>query len=80
MQIVKPPVLKKGDTVGIISPSTQVTDPDKLALAQKTVEYFGLKPKWAKNARSHRAQDVATVAERVADLHEVFGDSEIKAV
>jgi muramoyltetrapeptide carboxypeptidase len=80
MQIVKPPVLQKGDTVGIVSPSTQVTDPDKLALAEKTVEYFGLKPKWAKGVRAHRAQGVATVAERVGDLHDVFADNEVKAV
>ena len=79
-EILKPAVLKAGDTVGIISPSTQVTDPDKLALAQKTVEYFGLKARWAKSVRGHRAQGVATVAERVEDLHDMFGDTDVRAV
>jgi muramoyltetrapeptide carboxypeptidase len=78
--LVKPARLKAGDTVGIISPSTQVTDPDRLQLAQNTIEYFGLKPKWARSVRSHRAQDVATVAERVDDLHEMFRDTEVKGV
>jgi muramoyltetrapeptide carboxypeptidase len=79
-ETVKPPVLRRGDTVGIVSPSTQVTDPDRLQLAQKTAEYFSLKVKWGKSVRSHRAQDVATVAERVDDLHTMFRDSEVRAV
>jgi muramoyltetrapeptide carboxypeptidase len=79
-KLVKPPRLQPGDTIGIVSPSTQVTDPDRLQLAEKTVEYFGLKPKWAASVRTHRAQDVATVDERVADLHQMFSDSEVKGI
>ena len=79
-EMVKPSVLRKGDTVGIISPSTQVTDPDKLQLAQRTVDYFGLKSKWGRSVRTHRAQDIATVAERVHDLHQMFSDPEVRAV
>ena len=80
LQIVKPRVLRPGDTVGIVSPSTQVTDPDRLQLAQRTVEYFGLKPRWGSSVRSHRAQGVATVAERVNDLHEMFRDSDVRGI
>ena len=77
---IKPPVLRAGDTAGIISPSTQVTDPEKLDLAARTLNYFGLKPKWAKNVKTHRAQGVATVQERAEDLHSMFRDPEVKAV
>lgn len=80
LQIVKPPALRPGDTVGIISPATQVTDPDRLQLAQRTVEQLGLKPKWAKNARTQRAHGVASVAERVDDLHEMFRDQDVRGV
>lgn len=79
-EVVKPPVLRSGDTIGIVSPSTQVTDPDKLLLAGKTAEYFGLKVKWARSVRSHRAQDVATLAERVDDLHDMFRDGDVRGV
>ncbi|MGC2656760.1 MAG: LD-carboxypeptidase [Bryobacteraceae bacterium] len=79
-KIVKPPVLKAGDTAGIVSPSTQVTDPDKLELAMKTIEYFGLKAKWGASVRTHRAQGVATVAERVDDLHAMFRDPDVRVV
>jgi muramoyltetrapeptide carboxypeptidase len=80
LQIVKPPALLPGDTVGIISPATQVTDPDRLQLAQRTVEFLGLRPKWARNVRSQRARGVATVAERVDDLHEMFRDPDVRGV
>src|SRR4051794_8946390 len=77
-KLVKPPRLHPGDTIGIISPSTQVTDPDRLQLAEKTIEYFELKPKWASSVRTHRAQGVATIDERVTDLHQMFSDPEVK--
>jgi muramoyltetrapeptide carboxypeptidase len=79
-ELVKPPALRAGDTVGILSPSTQVTDPDRLQMAQRTVDYFGLKARWGKSVRSHRAQDVATVSERVDDLHGLFKDSDVRAI
>jgi muramoyltetrapeptide carboxypeptidase len=78
--LIKPRALRPGNVVGIISPSTQVTDPDRQQLAQKTVEYFGLKPKWGKNVRAQRARSVATVAERLDDLHAMFQDPEVQAV
>lgn len=79
-KIIKPPVLKTGDTAGIVSPSTQVTDPDRLELASKTLEYFGLKAKWGASMRTHRAQGVATVAERIDDLHAMFRDPDVRMV
>ncbi len=79
-ELIKPAVLRKGDMVGIVSPSTQVTDPDKLQLAQRTVEYFGLKSKWGRSVRNHRAQDISTVAERVEDLHQMFSDPDVRAI
>jgi len=78
--LIKPRVLRPGDVVGIISPSTQVTDPDRQQLALKTVEYFGLKAKWAKNVKAQHARTVATVAERLDDLHAMFQDPEVKGV
>ena len=79
-KIIKPPALKPGDVAGVISPSTQVTDPEKLELAQRTLDYFGLKAKWANSVKTHRAQGVATVEERVEDLHAMFRDPQVKAI
>ncbi|MGD0013707.1 MAG: LD-carboxypeptidase, partial [Bryobacteraceae bacterium] len=46
---VRPAALRAGDTVGLITPGTYVSDPDRLALAVRTVEYFGLRPKMGRN-------------------------------
>jgi muramoyltetrapeptide carboxypeptidase len=78
--LVKPPVLRQGDTVGVISPSTQVTDPDRQQLARHTIEYLGLKTKWGRSVRSHRAQGVATISERVDDIHNMFRDPDVRAI
>jgi muramoyltetrapeptide carboxypeptidase len=80
LQLIKPAVLKQGDTVGVISPSTQVTDPDRLQLAQHTVDYFGLKAKWGRSVRIHQAQSIASIDERVDDIHSLFRDPDVRAI
>jgi muramoyltetrapeptide carboxypeptidase len=78
--LVKPRALKKGDTVGVITPSTYVADPDTLALVPRTLDYFGLKTKWGANVRKRSGYLGGSIAERVADLHAMFADPEVAAV
>src|SRR5438309_2291609 len=47
--MIRPHALKPGDTVGLITPSTFVSDPDLLATAERTVRYFSLNAKWGHN-------------------------------
>jgi muramoyltetrapeptide carboxypeptidase len=77
---VKPRVLKPGDTVGLITPSTYVSDPDRIDLALRTIDYFGLKPKLGRNVRKRTGYLGGTVQERIDDLHAAFSDPEVKAV
>src|SRR3954465_391491 len=78
--LLKPAVLKPGDTVGLITPSTYVSDPDRIATAVRTIEYFGLKMKMGRNVRKQTGYVGGTIAERVSDLHDMFQDPEVKAV
>lgn len=80
LDLIKPPVLRTGDAVAVIAPSTQVTDPSLLDEAERTARYFGLKVKWGNHVKGHRAQGIAAVDERVEDLHGAFRDSDIRAV
>src|SRR5688500_8430248 len=48
-ELLKPKALKQGDTVGLITPSTEVIDPDRLALAAKTLKFFGLNARLGNN-------------------------------
>src|SRR5260370_2906720 len=74
--LIRPKAPRSGDTVGLITPSTYVSDPDRLALAERMVRYFGLKPKWGKNVRKRAGYLGGSVAERVDDLHAMFADRE----
>lgn len=78
--LLKPSALKAGDTVGLITPSTFVTDPERLATAERTIQYFGLKMKMGRNVRKRTGYVGGTIAERVSDLHDMFRDPEVKAV
>ena len=75
-----PAVLKPGDTVGLITPSTYVSDPDRIAAAVRTIQYFGLKMKMGRNVRKQTGYVGGTIAQRVSDLHDMFRDPEVKAI
>jgi muramoyltetrapeptide carboxypeptidase len=78
--LLKPPVLKPGDTVGLITPSTYVADPDKLVLVERTIKHFGLKMKMAANVRKRSGYLGGSIDERLDDLHAMFRDPEVNAV
>ena len=77
---LKPKALRPGDTVGLITPSTYVSDPDRLLLAGRTIEYFGLKAKQGRNVGKRTGYVGGSAQERVDDLHAMFRDPEVKAV
>ena len=79
-KLIKPKALKPGDTVGVITPSTYVSDPLRLDLVPKTVEHFGLKLKVGRNVRKRAGYLGGSIDERVADLHEMFTDPEVKGI
>lgn len=78
--IRKPKRLSPGDTVGLITPSTYVSDPDRLVLAERTLKYFGLKAKFGRNVRKRSGYLGGSAEERVADLHEMFSDPDVHAI
>lgn len=78
--LIRPPRLRPGDTVGLISPSTPVTDPDLLQKAARTIEYFGWRAKWGRGVGRKSGYFGSSVEERVDDLHAMFADPSVKAV
>lgn len=80
LELVRPPVLRPEDTVGLITPATYVSDPDRLALAERTVKHFGLKLKLGKNVRKRAGYLGGSAEERLEDLHAMFRDPEVRAV
>jgi len=79
--VVKPEVLKKGDVVGIISPSTPIYSKRDLSRGIRALEKLGFKPKLSEGALAVSGGYLAgTREERLKDLHRMFLDDEVKAI
>lgn len=75
-----PRALRPGDLVGLITPSTYVTDPDRLLLAEQTLKYFGLRARLGRNVGKKSGYFGSPPEDRLDDLHAMFRDRDIKAV
>ena len=74
--------LQKGDTVGVIAPSSKI-DKDDLEVINNSVllmESTGLKVKFAKNAFKTTLGYSATPQEKAQDINEMFADDEVKMI
>ncbi len=78
--LIRPRVLRAGDLIGLITPATYVPDPDRIALAQRTLKYFGLRIKLAKNAGKRMGDYHISVDERLDDIHTMFRDNDVNGV
>lgn len=74
-----PKRLKKGDTVGIISPSSP-PNLENLKKALPFLESLGLKVKMGKSVEAKNGHLAGTDDERLADLHTMFEDPEIAGI
>jgi muramoyltetrapeptide carboxypeptidase len=80
VDLARPRALAPGDTVGLITPATEVPDPDRLALAERTISYFKLRMKRGRNVGRRFGTYRESLAARLDDLHAMFRDPEVKAV
>ncbi len=79
-RLLHPRALRPGDTVGLITPSSYVSDPDRLALAERTVRFFDLVPKFGRNVRKQNGYLGGSIDERLDDLHAMFADPSVAAI
>lgn len=75
-----PGPLKKGDTVGLVSPSAATPDRIQFEFARETMEALGLKVKFGEHLRERRGHLAGADANRAADLNSMFADPEVKAI
>ena len=80
MEIIKPEKLKRGDVIGIISPSSPVSDKVKLDSGVSYFEKMGYRVKVGINAMKERGYLAGTDEERVEDIHSMFLDNEVKLI
>ncbi|MFT4760703.1 MAG: muramoyltetrapeptide carboxypeptidase [Paraglaciecola sp.] len=75
----KPKRLKKGDTIGLITPGSFISD-EGLNTAVEHVESLGFKVQLGKNIRAKRGFNAGTDVQRLEDLHGMFSDRNINGV
>lgn len=75
----KPKRLKKGDTIGLISPASHIDD-EGLEKAVNNLESLGLKVKMGKHIRKLHGFIAGTDQERLEDLHNMFADPAIDGI
>jgi muramoyltetrapeptide carboxypeptidase len=77
--VIKPPALKVGDTVALITPGGFVDDA-QIDKSISNLQLIGLKAKLLPNARAARGNFAGTVQQRVDDLHAAFADASVAAL
>lgn len=82
MRCINPPLLKKGDTIGVISPSGGLVPfaPHRLDNAIKFLENQGYKIKEFSCTRKNNGWESAPAKERAKDIMDAFLDKEVKAI
>ncbi|MCH7397230.1 LD-carboxypeptidase [Belliella sp. DSM 107340] len=78
--LLLPKPIKKGDTVGLISPSAATAERIQFMFAQEALEALGLKVKLGENLKNRRGHLAGTDEERAGDLNSMFADKEVKAI
>jgi muramoyltetrapeptide carboxypeptidase len=80
--MLKPPALKPGDTIGIVSPSWGGAGafPHRVESGVKQLNALGFQVKFAPHALNQAGHVSDTPANRVQDIHDLFADPAVKAV
>jgi muramoyltetrapeptide carboxypeptidase len=77
--LIKPPRLQSGDLVGLIAPGGYTSDAS-IQKAVQHIEALGFRVKEGNYLREVWGNYGGTVAARIADLHGMFRDPEVKAI
>jgi muramoyltetrapeptide carboxypeptidase len=77
--LIKPPRLRRGDVVGLIAPGGYTSDA-AIDKAVQHIESLGFRVKLGTYLRDVWGNYGGTVAARIADLHAMFRDPDVKAI
>jgi muramoyltetrapeptide carboxypeptidase len=80
MRIVKPPRLRPGDVIGLISPASAPSDPSRVQAGVRYLEGLGYRVRLGAHALARRGYLAGTDTERVADLNAMLNDVAVKAI
>ncbi len=78
--IIKPPHLRKGDTVGIIAPSSPPFEQGDLEFTFEWLQKLGFRYKIGKHILDCYSDMAGHDQERLADFHSMWADREVQAI
>jgi muramoyltetrapeptide carboxypeptidase len=79
--IIKPPALKMGDTVGLITPASSLFEPHQTIIeATEKISNLGFKVKLGAHIYKKWGYLAGTDQERADDIHKMFADDDVRAI
>ena len=80
MKILTPKALRKGDTIGLISPSSHCAYPEKIGLAISYLESTGYRVKPSLHLNRINTDPAIADREKLHDIHDMFSDPAVQAI
>jgi len=80
LPLIKPPALKKGDTVGLVMPATAVDSPERITIAKEIAESLGFSVVLGQHVRNVYGYLAGSDKERADDINAMFRRSDVKGV
>lgn len=78
--IIKPPRLRKGETIGVIAPSSPQRDDKRLKSGIRYFESLGYRVRCGENLWKRHGYLAGTDEERIADLNAMINDPEVRMI
>lgn len=79
-RLIKANVLKKGATIGLITPASAVVDEASITLSREVLEHLGFRVVEGQYIRERYGNLAGTDEQRLEDLHQMFSDARIDGI
>lgn len=80
LPILKPPVLRPGDLVGMVAPASNAYEPEEILIAKETMEKYGFKVALGRHVTEQYGYLAGKDEARAADINEMFGRKDIRGI
>lgn len=80
MDVLKPPALKPGDTIGIVAPASHSALPSALTNGRRSIEALGFRTVTAPHLADRHGFLAGTDADRLADLQAMFAAPDVQGI
>ena len=79
-KVIKPPRLKAGDTIGVVSPAGITYDPILIDVLTESLDVLGLKMKRGEHMQDRWGYFAGEDQDRAADINQMFADPAVDAI